>query len=148
MTQDDLDFYCSRLRCHMPERDCIDRQRKAYRMRQAVKRGQRYDEMLYGIALFCLSCKDGANLRKRLHERLTPKPQPIIVEKPKPNGKAKAKLKSKPKPKPKAAPKPPERVPVPLAERPLCVECGRWVVYSKGLCRACYNRRRREEKRA
>jgi hypothetical protein len=121
MTENDLDFYCQRLHCHMTEAACIDRQRKAYRMRTEMGAGRQHDGAIYDIALSCLVCADGEALRKRLGIPLTEKPRP--VKKPPKIPKAKAKPKPKPKLKRKPPPKTPERIPVPLAERPLCDEC-------------------------
>jgi hypothetical protein len=142
---DDLDFYCQRLHCRMTEAACIDRQRKAYRMRTEMGAGKQHDGAIYDIALSCLVCADGEALRKRLGIPLTEKPRP--AKKPPRVPKVKAKPKPKPKLKRKPAPKPPERVPVPLDERPLCSECGRWVARTKGLCMSCYQRHKREAQR-
>jgi hypothetical protein len=144
MTRDDLDFYCSRLHCHMTEDACIDRQRKAYRMRTEMGAGRQHDGAIYDIALSCLVCSDGEALRKRLNIPLTEKPRPAK----KPPRVPKVKAKPKPKLKRKPAPKTPERVPVLLDERPLCDECHRWVARVKGLCMSCYQRQKRGARNA
>ena len=146
MTNNDLNFFCTRLRCKMAEAACIDRQRKAYRMRQDAKAGKIYDDTLYGVALFCLSCTDGAQLRRRLKVPLTEKPRPKIVPKPRPKPKPKPKAKPKAKPeKPKPNPVPPIRVEVPIWERPLCSECGRYAARVHGMCLACDRKERKAQ---
>ena len=148
MTQDDLNYYCSRLHCHMTDAACIDRQRKAYRMRTEMGAGKQHDGAIYDIALSCLVCTDGEALRKRLGIPLTEKPRPAKKLPRIPKVEPKAKAKPKPKLKRKLPTRMPERAPVPLDERPLCSECGRWVVRVKGLCMSCYQQRKRSEKRA
>jgi hypothetical protein len=76
MTSDDLDFYCQRLHCRMTEAACIDRQRKAYRLRTEMGAGRQHDGAIYDIALSCLVCVDGEALRRRLGIPLTEKPRP------------------------------------------------------------------------
>jgi len=151
MTHDDLNFYCTRLKCKMTEAACIDRQRKAYRMRRAVASGKVYDDALYGIALFCLTCQDGEALRRRLKVRLTEKPRPKIVEKRTQKHESVCerilKLVRRVAGTKKPHSLPPVRVPAPIEERPLCSECHRWAAVTRGLCRSCYGRQYRQQQK-
>ena len=74
----------------------------------------------------CLGCEDGKKLAKEIDLRILPA-KPKVVNKPK-----------------KTKPKPPIRVPVPIWEKPLCKKCGRWAAVALGMCRSCYQKRRRD----
>lgn len=43
----------------------------------------------------------------------------------------------------KKKPVPPKRQPVPVWEKPLCAKCGKYAAVAKGMCKACYEKRRR-----
>ena len=130
-----MTFHCHRLRCTMSEQACLHNQQIA----REAQRGRRggYPDHYYDRGLSCYNCEQGKEIAKRVE----PKPEP------KAKSKSKAKLKIVKKRKtPKR--KPPKRQPIPLSERPLCSECGRWVAVAQGLCRSCYQREYRANKRS
>ena len=121
-----MTFHCNRLRCTMSEQACLHNQQIAREAQKSRPGG--YPDHYYNRTLSCYDCEQGKEIAKR-------------VPRPKPEPKPKLKIVKKRK-APKR--KPPRRQPVPLSERPLCSQCGRWVAVAQGLCRSCYQREYRQ----
>lgn len=154
MTVDDLRFLCTRFKCRMTEASCIKRQQKAYRARHTIRTSGSMiyaNEIDYSMALFCLSCIQGAQLRHKLKAPLKaekPKKKKPLVFKKLPKPKPQLKPKPKPKIKPKMKPKPPIQIATPVELLPMCSVCHQYAARANGMCRACYNQEYRKARKA
>ena len=122
-----MTFHCHRLSCKMSEQACVHNQQIAREAQRGRPGG--YPDHYYDRALSCFDCEQGKE---------------IAGQKPEPKSKLKIVKKRN---TPKRKPKPPKRQPIPLSESPLCSQCGRWVVFARGLCQSCYQREYRGNKR-
>jgi len=129
-------FRCDRLHARIPKETCIYYRKLA---RIASKPGYA-PPIAYEREVTCRQCEQGKGIEQEWRQgkiKIVPRPRPRYREKIiKPKESHKKKIYNK-------KPITDEDV----NSKPLCSKCGRWNVYSRGLCQSCYQAQYRARKK-